>query len=411
MKSVLTVLLGTILTLTSSCNTKPVVDHSFRNLASDSNYFSPRNIQYSPYKNINTIEYAKLIPGLKEYIARRPEKLPFMDQDQRWQWANLHAIKNKKHFSILNIVSDTSAATLLKRAKEKDPVILEKFGYVLSKDWFKHKKDQKLFAYQIFNEKPKNKPTVLIWAKEHGDELGTAEFTTQLTEFFLFHLQGLGNPIVNKTIQDLFSKITIVVVPDMTPDKNFIGFKNKITTVQDFNGFGILLQPFEYDSNDPENYIGAPEAIYLKKLMLSLSNVVLGIDIHSPFGVSVIAAPDNSVAEKNRYLIAEGTNTTKCLAQLTDHKKPQACQTGVFQVAHPGISAGVEISASFFSRTKKAPSILLELETGIPDDYVHSEECYFGHKEGTCEYYVKPHLQEQLPFFIRIMEIISQSPK
>ena len=128
----------------------------------------------------------------------------------------------------------------------------------------------------------------------------------------------------------------------MTPNKNLETFEKGTSTVEAVNGYGILLQPFNYDSNDPDNYILAPEAAYLKKLILAQNDLVLGIDIHTPFGIGVIAGPDDSVAENNRYLIAEAENTRSCLVNLSLKSLSQQCQTGLFGISHSTISGGTE---------------------------------------------------------------------
>jgi len=105
----------------------------------------------------------------------------------------------------------------------------------MQKKGFATKPPEKLFAYQIFNHSSQNKSSILIWAKEHGDELSATEFTTQLTEFFLYHLRGSGDEYVNKVVQDLFSKVNIIVVPDMTPNKNLQTFEDQSSGIPQKN--------------------------------------------------------------------------------------------------------------------------------------------------------------------------------
>lgn len=228
----------------SNANTS-IISSSKTNVRSPAadNYFAPRDIKESPYRDIQLINYEQLKSSLIQYISSRPAWVPFQNQEQRWEWASRHAQSAPQFFKILPYQSDTSDAALMQKIKENHPEITRKFGWVTRTSWFKNRKASRLFAYEIFYKNTHNKPSILIWAKEHGDELSTSEFTTELAKFFLLHLQGKGNSELNEVIQNLFSKINVIIVPDMTPDKSFETFKNKTSTREDFNGFHQLLQP------------------------------------------------------------------------------------------------------------------------------------------------------------------------
>lgn len=388
-----------------------------RSIASD-DYFSPRDISHSPYRDIRTIDYRKALPGLKSYIQSRPEKVPFQDQETRWAWASSLAQRNRNFFSILPTQGEISNQALLsntsflkKMNESKGNQIYSTVRWVMKKPGFATTPPAKLFAYQIFSQSPQSKPSVLIWAKEHGDELATSEFTSQLTEFFLYHLQGRGEQYINKIVQDLFSKLNVIIVPDMTPNKNLKTFEDASNTLEDFNGYGVLLQPFNYDSNNPDDYVLAPEAAFFKRLISGLDGLVLGIDLHTPFGVGVIAGPDDSVAENNRYLIGEASITSgyalKYMNQPNTADDSYLHPKGAFRPTHDQISGSTEVSASYFSRMKVAPSILLELTKGIPDGAQIDSNCKQRHKEESCSYFVKPHLEQYMPYILRLMEIMA----
>ena len=72
---------------------------------------------------------------------------------------------------------------------------------------------------------------------------------------------------------------------------------------------------------------------------------------------------------------------------------------------------GIPNAPSYFSRMKIAPSILLELTKGIPENANIDSNCKQVHAEGTCSYFVRPHLQEYLPYFLRLMEITAFSKR
>ena len=372
-----------------------------------SNRFGLTDINSSPFKNIQTIDYSAIKNLLNEYISNRPDSTPFLDQKRRKAWAENIAKTSAKNFRILDFAGDTSAVGFFEHLKG-DPSFASKMRIEeTTVEELKRKKTNQLFSYQIFSNSFVNKPSILIWAKEHGDEFSTAEFVNELTEFFIFHLESRGRNEVNLVVQDIFSRINIVVIPDMNPDKTVEAMEAGTIIAEDFNAFGQLLQPFNYDSDNSDDYVVAPEARFFKKVATELKDVILGIDLHAPFSTPVMTYPHKSIEEKNRFLIAEASNTSFCQLNLGERKISEECQTGKFRTSHPQVSFNPANAPSFLSRSRGIPTMLLEISGEEPSDPRKNRDCEFAGKDKTCAYYsAKPHLKDYLPFFLRLMEIM-----
>ena len=379
----------------------------------DADIYGERALANSPFQKIREINYNSISPAILDYVETRPTQEKYLNVDQRWAWTMNKANTQPENFHILDFQSDTSPQQLLAEAKRKNPKALKYLADGgINESWITHKKVNRLYAYQVSGRAAKELPTVLIWAKEHGDEFNTAEFVQEMADFFLFHLKGKGDPSLNTVIQKLFTKINLVVVPDMTPDKDFLSVKTHKVVPEDYNDFMQVLQPFNYDSENPDDYLAAPEAAFLRKLILNLKQARLGIDIHDPNNISVIADPAPSVAEANRFLIVEATHTAQCVVQYGEPKDRYIqglCGSGVYRTEHEGISKGRENAASFFSRTKNAPSIFLELFIQNLSRIKNWSECHHANpKEQTCTYtIVREHLKAYIPYFLRLFEIIA----
>lgn len=377
-----------------------------RVLANQADLKDSRDLNRSPYRKIIKIDYQKIAPLWLKYIEGLPSSVPFRNQEWRWAWAQEKAHSDQSHFKLLPFTSDTSTEPLfrnLDELKTQRPYL--RIHNMLHTDKVKNKKPERLFAYQIFDQSPSGKSNILIWAKEHGDELSTSEFVSLMGEFFLYHLNGHGHQNLNQIVKDLFSNINLIVVPDMTPDKNFTTFKNRTSSPQDYNAFGVLLQPFDYDSDNPLDYVVAPEAAFLKNLILGLDNVALGLDIHLPFNTSVITFPDITVEKNNGYLIAEA-NAAACSTDTTTGSK--SCDQS--RITHPEISFGPANASSFLSRMKVAPSILIELNGPVATN--QASECglqFFDFKDHSCSYDFKYDMSKMVPYFLRLMEILSNT--
>lgn len=330
-----------------------------------------RDVHQSPFKSIDHVDYSALASemdkawGIPTFYSPMdfPDNFRSFPEKQAWLTDNSSAYPALiKKLSITGNISDQSYIDFLEK---NDPEALQiQKEHPVKVDVLANKKAHEIFGYVISNGKPGKKKNILIWAKEHADEFNASEFVLNFSDVVLEALSGKldqKQPLLAGLVRDVFSKINLIVIPDVTPDENIESGIN-----QDENFIGQFLQPFDYDNSDAQDFSIAPEAKYLKQVIDSTSDVALGIDIHSPYDVGTVLVEDPDSDEAAHYIVAEAEYARKCSAAIpnswmTEPLHQADCKKGWIETDQLNISAQAVVSASYLSRTKKTPGIFLEI--------------------------------------------------
>lgn len=361
----------------------------------------------SPYKNFKISDYERIGAELKLYFGANSTggyapvlDVPFLDSTSRLLRIRSLTKEHPTRIELLPIMSDDSSRELEKLALTGDRKAMTHLK-IYAADAVKNKTSGPLFGFRVFKDTSHGKANILIWAKEHADEYSTSEFAQQLTEFFIAQLDEPANSsALASAIHRIFDQANLVVLPDMTPSKNA---KNNST--EDRTNLSIFLQPFDFDAETPFQRAIAPEAVFFRDVVASLNDVILGIDLHDPYGMATSTLQSPVWANKTDYIIAEGFRAN-CESKTLGDCKP----ADEFNV-QSGISTSTKDAASYLSRIKNAPTIFFELggQMGslvrIPPT-LDTGECNRSAKDKSCFYFVRnSDLAHEIPFFLRVMEI------
>ncbi len=366
-----------------------------------------RDIHQSPFRDITYIDYKELGSELDSILGHpifidAPTQFPdgFRTVEQKEGWLKNNIVKYPKVITQLPTSESTSYSPfiqLLKRG-DQDALTLRKEFPAATDERLIGKNVHRFYAYQIHKAGFNAKKNVVVWAKEHADELNTSEFLLNFSDILIAGLSGeldKSAPVLANGIKKIFGSVNLIVLPDVTPDEDLGGYYT-----QDNNFFGVNLEPFDYDETSPAVWSVAPEAKFLKDVIDRTPGVVLGIDIHSPYDVSTIVVEDPSVTELARYVVAEGEFARNCSAANSSkpvYQREITCGKGLIETDQQ-ISQKTQVSVSYLSRRKHAPGIFLEMGGSK-----------FSSVAGVTKYNKSWDLRENIPYLMRLMEIAAFS--